>query len=881
MKKFCLACVILLTCVGCSSKTKESLYNEGKQQMEASNPGAAVVFFKNALEKDGNYLEARFQLAKAYAALGKNEQAEKEFTKVLTQNPTRDEVLLELAKLNNAAGKGDQGFRYATQYLAKHSGAVDGLEAAGISCLVSKKHQEAREYLTQALRVDPSRSATKLELASVDMATGDTERAKALLNEVILAEQKNFKALYMLAAIENNSGHGDKAATLYQKILQLDQNQVHALYKLGLLYLERGEVDKADQSADQMMKAFPKKGDGYRLKGLAAFYRKRFDDAITSLQQSVKLSPTLEAYHFLGLSYYSKGELENALSQFRVVLDRVPEARKSRLMTAQTLLAQKRTEDGIAEIKKVLASDDNDAVAHNLLGGAYMSQGLFEEGMRELNLATKLDPKMVNAHLKKGAFYFSKGRYTEGETELATAVQAAPDAQNSRLLLASYYQSQKKPAKALSTLKSGLKGGKGDAPLYNAIASLQFSGGNKAEGIKTLEQAKRVDPGFAATYQNLAGVYAATGDYPRAMAELNQLLARDAGNLRALLGLAALSEISGKESDAVAYYQKATQTKAPEAFLALAGYHQKKGNAAKAIAVLDEEIKLDPRAISALEAKGRILASQKEYQKALKVFDQVEALNEERGVALKIGAYVAMNDSSKAVEQAGRLIAKRPGSSQGYLLLATVHQSLRNIPAAINEVNKAIRADGKSVEARIALGNLYQATKEYDKALASYQYAQRMNPDSVAAQFAIGALYDSTGKKNQAADAYRAVLQKNDRYVPALNNLAYLCADGYGSKEEALRLAISAFKQQPGNPGVMDTVGYALAKNGRSADAVKVMERAVALLPNDPTVRYHLGLAYYLAGDRARSEQALQKSLSLGQSPDTKAAQTLLAELKR
>ena len=881
MNKLCLLLVIVLTCTGCGSKTKESLYAEGVQQVEAGNPSGAVVYFKNALEKDGNYVDARFQLAKAYAALGKNEQAEKEFTKVLTQNPSRDEVLLELAKLNNALGKGEQAFTFGEQYLAKHPGTVEGLEVLGIACAVRKKYDDARSYLIRALNADPRRSTTKLELASVVLATGGVDQAKQLLSEVIQAEPRHFKALFMLAAVERGSGNLDKAATLYQKIVQLDQSQTAAQYKLGLLQIEKGEVDKADAAADRLIENFPKKGDGYRLKGLVGFYRKNFADAITSLQQSIKLAPTLEAYHFLGLCYYSKGELETALSQFRVIVDRSPGARKARLMIGQTLLAQKRTEDAVTELKKLIEADEGDAAAHNLLGSAYLSQGLFAEGMRELNLATKLDPKLVNAHLKKGAFYFSKGRNAEGETELATAVQAAPDVQNSRLLLASYYQSQKKTAKALSVLQAGLNGGKTDAPLYNAIAALQFATGGKADGAKSLEQAKRLDPSFAASYHNLAGFYAASGDYPKAMAEFSALLAKDPQNLRAIFGLAALNEIAGKESEALAYYQKALQTKAPEAFLALAGYHQKKGAPAKALEVLDDAIKLDPRGIASLEAKGRLLVAQKDYRKALKVFDEVEAVKEEHGVALKIGAYVAMHDTAKAVEQAGRLISKRPGASQGYLLLASVYQGLKDIPSAINEANKAIKADGRSVEARLALGSLHQARAENDKALAAYQEALKIKPESVPAQFAVAALYDATGRKKEAAVRYREILERSDSFVPALNNLAYLCADGYGNKEEALRLAINAFKLQPANAGIMDTVGYALVKNGRAADAVKVMERAVVLLPADPTVRYHLALAYHLAGDKAKSEQALQKCLALGQCPDTKAAQLLLAQLKK
>ncbi|HBG07904.1 MAG: hypothetical protein A2075_19035 [Geobacteraceae bacterium GWC2_58_44] len=881
MKKISLLLLILLACSACGSKTKESLYEEGMQQMQAANPGGAVVYFKNALEKDGNFSDARFQLAKAYAALGKAEQAEKEFTKVLTQNPSRDEVLLELARLDNARGKGEQAFTFGEQYLSKHPGSVEALEVLGTSCAVRKKYQEAQGYLLQALNADPGRSATRLELASVSMATGGVDKAKSYLNEVIQADPRNFKAFYMLAAVEQGGGNRDKAVAVYQKILQLDPAQVTAQYKLALIHVETGELDKADSAADELIKKFPKRGDGHRLKGLVSFHRKKYQEAIASLQQSAKLSPSLEAYYFLGLCYYNTGQLESALSQFRLILDRVPEARQARLMSAQTLLAQKRTDDGIAEIKKVLANDDADATAHNLLGTAFMAQGHFDEGMRELNRATALDPKLVAAYLKKGAFYLSKGKISEGESQLATAVQAAPDALNSRLLLASYYQKQGKPAKALSVVQSGLTGGKGDAPLYNAMAALQFLAGNKAEGVKSLENAKRVDPVSPASYQNLAGYYSTSGDYPKAITELCSLLQKDPQNLKAMFGLAALSEISGKESEALGYYEKAKQTKAPEAFLALADYHQKKSAPDKALQVLDEAIKLDPKAAAPLQAKGRLLVVQKEYRKALKCFDELEGLNEEQGVSMKIGAYLAMKEGAKAVEQAGRLIAKRPNSAKGHLVLASVYQNLKDLPSAISEANTAIRIEPKSVEARVYLGNLHQGKKEFDKAQAAYQDALKIKPDSLQAQFALGALYDATGRKKEAADRYRAILTQSESFVPALNNLAYLCADGYGKKEEALRLAISAFKQQPGDAGVMDTVGYALLKNGRTADAVQVMERAVALLPANPTVRYHLALAYHQSGDKVKSERELQKALTLGECPDTKATRELLAQLKR
>jgi Flp pilus assembly protein TadD len=125
------------------------------------------------------------------------------------------------------------------------------------------------------------------------------------------------------------------------------------------------------------------------------------------------------------------------------------------------------------------------------------------------------------------------------------------------------------------------------------------------------------------------------------------------------------------------------------------------------------------------------------------------------------------------------------------------------------------------------------------------------------------------------------VLEKAETYVPALNNLAYLSAAGYGDRQEGLRLAISAFKQEPGNEGILDTLGFALLMNRRLDEAKRVLEKAVAALPGNPTVHYHLALAYKESGDRVAARRELDKALSLGECPDSAAARLLAAELDK
>jgi len=873
--------VLLIVLAACGGKTKEELYAEGTRQLDSSNPGGAVVLFKSALEKDENYLEARVQLAKSYVKLGKWEQAEKEFNKVLKQNPSRDDVLLELAGVLNATRKADEAFTLGERYLAKHPGSVEGLEVLGISSAVAARYEDAERYLLQAVAADSTRVITKLELAAVYVSAGKEQRARALLEELTQAGTENPRPFYMLAALESRAGHRAKALEIYRSILVRKPSETLASYKSGIIYIENSDLDRADKIADDLMARFPNNADGVRLKGLVWYHRKNYAEALNYLHSALKMSPTLETYHFIGLCFYYRGELESALSQFRKILDRVPESRQARLMIGTILLAQKRIDDATNEIQKVLKSNDRDAVAHNLLGNAYMAKGMFDDGMNEFAKATRIDPRIVDAYLKRGYFYFSRGKDAEGESELTSAVKAVPDAMNSRLLLASYHLRAGRPAKALTVLKSGLTGTKNDANLLNSIAAVHFAENRQDEGIRTMQKAKETDPAFAASYQNLATYFTASGKYAQAIEEYTALLRIDPQNVRAMLNLANLYEISGSESESHRMFQRAVDTKQPAAYLALASHHVARNENSQAISVLDDALKNDAKNVAVLEMKGQTLLRDKKYKDALKVFEEVEIINPDLGIALKINTYIAMKDSSKAVAQAQRIVEKSPSSARGYLFLGSVYESGKEYARAISEVKNGLRVDSGNAQAMVYLGNLYEASGDYAKAMATYDDTCRRKPDYVPAIYAQGALLDLTGKKNEAIGKYRTALEKSDTYVPALNNLAYLCANGYGSREEALRLAVSAFKKEPGNGGVLDTLGFALLKNNRLTDARKVLEKAVRLLPDNPTVAYHLALAYKESGEKGEALKMMQKAVSLGTFEESKAAALIITELKR
>src|SRR5664279_959856 len=124
-----IVCVFLL--VSCSGKSKDELFSEGVKLLNANNPMGAVVLFKNALEKDQNFFEARHQLARAYMAAGKFEQAAQEFQKLMRMDPSRTDFQLELARSYLYSNKANDALKEVNLYIEAHQANPEALEIRG------------------------------------------------------------------------------------------------------------------------------------------------------------------------------------------------------------------------------------------------------------------------------------------------------------------------------------------------------------------------------------------------------------------------------------------------------------------------------------------------------------------------------------------------------------------------------------------------------------------------------------------------------------------------------------------------------------------------------------------------------------------------------
>lgn len=277
-----------------------------------------------------------------------------------------------------------------------------------------------------------------------------------------------------------------------------------------------------------------------------------------------------------------------------------------------------------------------------------------------------------------------------------------------------------------------------------------------------------------------------------------------------------------------------------------------------------------------LNAEGIKALDQKDYDKALNLFDQAlskvpdysDAINN-RGVV-----YFRRGIISEAQNIWEELASKDPKYALASYNLGLVYLHEHQFEAARRLMERALRADEKFVEAHARLGMINIQLGSKEKGLESLRKAYKINPGNHDSWsfLAFGLLItgDTSGavtilnKKIENRDALsmlgkiegvRQNYQKATDYLSQAVNkgadpsvmvdLASVLVDN-GKNGEALTVLTKYFAQSiPHSADAWLLAGIAAKNKGDIAGAQKYFEQGAKHYPNDPIIRYNLGQIYF------------------------------------
>lgn len=219
------------------------------------------------------------------------------------------------------------------------------------------------------------------------------------------------------------------------------------------------------------------------------------------------------------------------------------------------------------------------------------------------------------------------------------------------------------------------------------------------------------------------------------------------------------------------------------------------------------------------------------------------------------------------------------------LRMALALQSLKRAPEAIALLREMSAQRPERADALTRLGDLYRTEKRFDEAIRTYGEALARGGGNDARDwvlyYARGMAFDVTHQWERAeADLLRAVeLQPNQATV--LNYLGYSWAERGVNLDRAVELIRQALALDPDDGNIVDSLGWAFYRQGRYADAVRELERAIELKPMNAVINDHLGDAYWAVGRRHEARVQWRRALSTADSDEQDLVEAVKAKLEK
>ena len=173
--------------------------------------------------------------------------------------------------------------------------------------------------------------------------------------------------------------------------------------------------------------------------------------------------------------------------------------------------------------------------------------------------------------------------------------------------------------------------------------------------------------------------------------------------------------------------------------------------------------------------------------------------------------------------------------------------------------------------------SLSQAGKGHEAGSRLTQWLKE-HPADAATRIYFAATYLAEKKNKEAIEQYEIILRQDPKYVPALNNLAWL----YQQEKDprALEYAEKANQLTPDNPAILDTLGWILVEQGNTSRGLPILQKASSLAPKAAEIQYHLVLGLVKSGDKAKARKELEQLLATGKTfPHIEDAKALLKQL--
>ncbi|MBC8551562.1 MAG: tetratricopeptide repeat protein [Candidatus Brocadiales bacterium] len=602
-----------------------------------------------------------------------------------------------------------------------------------------------------------------------------------------------------------------------EELLAINKKSILAYELLQVAYAAIGNFDRAQELIDSLKEASTNLSLTHLSKGIILLSREKFDEAIEECQTSITLDKDNPlALYYLGRIHTARKEFEKADAYLRKAAESEPALALAFTGLGINYLLQGKTEKSFKNYKKALEIDQDEHMARMGLATILIELKGYEKAIEQYKLVIKKVPTYISARQSLAALYLQMGRFKDAIEQSNEILEIDPDI----------------------------------APAYMILARSYSFSDNFDDAVKSISKFIELEEStFEGNY--LLGTFQmASGDIKSAKGSIGKAESIDAGRGNMMVASALVNHIEGNHNTAEVYLKKAQEV-TPEIhhpminiFLTNLYLSQEKYKSA------NESLKMSDNFINGFRSKNLDLKSDGEIEKSF--------------AHTNLAIFFYLNKwYDKTIKMCDAALVLHPDNPITSYVKGKTLMDKKDFSQAFIQLKKTVEMQPDFISPHYDLAKLYLLMGETDNSIEEYKKLAGLDPENASVHLAIGNIYSRQKKIDKAIEEYKQVIALAPDSPVGYNELAYHYAESGTNLDEGLEYALKAAELAPKDAAILDTLGWVYIKRDNYIKALGHLKSAVATRPNSPTIRFHLGIAYYRKSDLANALIEFKNSLRI------------------
>ena len=789
---------------------------------------------------------------RAHLGLGQRVQAEQAFKAALEADPKSIDSLLGLARLAYGTNNPTAGADYLARATAAAPKDIKVLAMQGDLAFSAKDFTAAEGFFREILKLrkdDVAAFNAQLGIARAQVASGNLKDATARLTSMLKVSPNDPATNYLRSLAAYQSKDYQTAKTHSENALRVARNHRPSMFIAGAANYGLGQYEQAFRHLSSYVHEVPTNLEARKLLAATQMKMGQAEKAVGTLQAATRQPGGEDAQllAMIGAASAQAGDVRgaNRYMERAVAQDPTNPALRARLGATQIALGN--VAEGMDELEKAAQQDPAGAADITLIA-AHLRAKEWDKALEAARRLQQKQPASASGYMMEGLAESGRGNFAAAKAAFEKAREVKPQDRAPVKYLAALAIQQNDFDEARRLYREFLTRVPGDVEFLLLSAQLEERAGRREEMVRFAEEAVKHNPDNKFAKLSLARVYLFANE-PRKVMELLQADLQAGGADPAILEAAGRAQLALGQNDlAIVTFRELVnvQREVPQAHQYLASAYEGAGLIDRALASMEEALRLSNNAPALQFQYARLLARAGKLDMATKMLAELKKSHPDDPTLMDLEGSVA-------------LAAKRPNDAVGaYQRLFAVQDTNLNLAKLVQAKQQA----GRGAE---AVGDLETWLQKY--------------PQDSLSRLGLADLHMALNQYEKAVPVYQEVVRQAPDNVLALNNLAWAMAQS-GRAQEALPHARRAAALAPDSPAVLDTLGTTLVRAGQPAEAVAPLRKAVEKAPNVRPIEFHLAEALAKQGQRDEARQVLRRALSGKEAfPERAEAEKLLREL--